>query len=113
MNNKNIKQLTLAYLALILTLSSIPGQSMPPLAILTFDKGIHFIEYGILGVLVGRYLFSVKRSILLGFIFCAIFGAVDESWQLMIPGRFSSVYDWIADVSGSITGLIIAFKVHK
>ncbi len=113
MNSNTIKKIILGYLALILALSSIPAQSMPPLAILTFDKGIHFIEYGILGYLVGRYLYSVNKSILFGILFCALFGAFDETWQFFIPGRISSVYDWIADALGSASGLVLAFKTRK
>ena len=38
----------------ILLLSSIPGESVPSVVGLTWDKSLHFIEYGILGVLLHR-----------------------------------------------------------
>ena len=69
------------------------------------DKVIHLVEYGILGFLLFRAVFSsggisVKLSVMLA-IFCAIvLGALDESYQA-ITGRHPDVYDWLFDCLGA------------
>lgn len=73
------------------------------------DKWLHFIVYGILGVLVARAaelsprrIFAVATVILA----VSIFGALDEAHQAFIPGRFPDVRDWMADTIGGALGAI-------
>ncbi|WP_425619489.1 VanZ family protein [Anatilimnocola sp. NA78] len=51
----------------------------------------------------------------LGFIGCffaiAVYGAVDEITQGLIPGRSPDVFDWIADVGGAALGVGWMFLV--
>ena len=56
---KNRKILLYVYIVLILLLSSIPGESVPSVVGLTWDKSLHFIEYGILGVLLRELIVEV------------------------------------------------------
>ncbi len=69
------------------------------------DKGVHFVEYGVLGALLAhaarvtwphqrlRYLASFWLS-------CAL-GLVDELHQVYVPGRMGDADDLIADATGS------------
>ena len=94
------------YIAVIFGVSSIPGSSLPdsPLPSNT-DKVIHLVEYGILGFLLFRAIFSSGRiplilSVILT-IFCAtVLAALDESYQ-GITGRNPDVYDWFFDCLGA------------
>jgi len=96
-----------AYVALIFTLSAQPYLRIPG----TFeyrDKVAHIIEYGILGFLVWRAARDtwptqkpVNRALIVWLAIMAL-GACDEKFQAFIPGRESSVYDWIADSTGGL-----------
>jgi len=95
------------FLLLIIVGSSIPGKSVPEIVSLSWDKLLHFIEYSILGALGYRaYHNHPNFKIYLMCLFGIMFGYIDESWQKMIPGRFSSHYDVIADGIGVIFGTL-------
>jgi VanZ family protein len=99
----------IAYMLLIWALSSIPIQvdfSRVPLR----DKGVHFVEYGALSVLLTHALrmTAPKRSVILVWAAAALstvlWGAIDEIHQAFVPGRFSDAGDLIADACGAAVG---------
>lgn len=103
----------LLYMALIFAVSSVrlPGLQLPR----GWDKGIHFVEYAVLGLLVR---FAVARTApgwrapaagLLAWAMAAAYGATDELHQAFVPGRVASVYDWLADTLGA--GLAVALTL--
>lgn len=103
-----------AYLLLILAVSSIPGQSLPKLAIFTFDKVLHFFEYAVLGILaiksLPRYsLVWIAGAVLGGM----LFGGLDELWQSLTPGRFSNGWDMLADWIGLWVGFSTTAYLQK
>ncbi|NQV38134.1 MAG: VanZ family protein [Candidatus Marinimicrobia bacterium] len=112
MNVKLFKVATGFYLVLILSLSSIPGHSFPESKLFSHDKVIHLIEYAILGGLIISVTPKTKTMLISAIAFCVLFGAMDEMWQIMIPGRFSSGFDWIADSVGGAIG-IFAVKFFR
>ena len=92
----------------ILAVSSIPGESFPDIELYTLDKVFHFIEYSILGF----FLMKCVRKptwiwILLILIYGILFAGLDEYWQSFIPGRLSSQFDMLADISGIIFGSVL------
>ena len=98
--------LVFVYVALIFTFSAQPGLSVPG----TFeykDKVAHTLEYGGLGVLVYRAAASTwpaapaARRMLLAVLAISLLGALDEKFQAFIPGRDSTIYDWMADTLGA------------
>ncbi len=105
MNIQLVKILTGFYLILILALSSIPGNAFPESRLFSHDKLIHLTEYAILGGLIISAVPKTKKMLYSTILFCMIFGAMDEMWQIMIPGRFSSGFDWIADSVGGVIGI--------
>jgi VanZ family protein len=80
------------------------------------DKVLHFSAYALLAVLSGfvftRREWSVNRHRIFVFIiiFSAAYGVTDELHQSFVPGRDASVYDWLADLAGSVSGAFISFK---
>lgn len=94
-----------AYVALIFVLSAQPGLS-PPLHFQNSDKLAHLLEYGVLGLLLARalrasspgrsWLFTSLLALGLGL----GIGAGDEWFQSFVPGRDSTVFDWLADGTG-------------
>ena len=103
---KNHKLYFYLFLLLVISASSIPGNSVPSVIGLTWDKLLHVAEYSILGWLGYRAYYSAyQKPMVYIIIFGIIFGCIDESWQSMIPGRFPSQYDVFADGIGVICGV--------
>ena len=97
----------LAYITLIFGLSAQPGLH-PPVSFANSDKLGHMLEYGGLGLLLARalrtvfpsrsWLFTTMLALALGL----CIGAGDELFQSLIPGRDSTVFDWLADGIGLV-----------
>jgi VanZ family protein len=98
----------LAWAALIGYLSS-----RPPAVILSehpgLDKPAHFFVFGVLGILV---VFAVSRTglrlrrqaMVLAALLVAMAGLADEAFQLTVPLRTFSLWDWLADAVGGGLG---------
>lgn len=108
----------IAYMAMIFSLSSIHGSSVP-----TFFPGVdkleHLLEYSLFGLLAGRAirftLGPTKRrlaaalgTMALG----AVVGALDELYQRGVPGRSSDVRDWITDVGAVAIAVLATQLIH-
>ena len=93
--------------AVILLSTSIPGPTLPP-GPAGADKIAHFLAYGILGLLALRAALahggSWGRTIALTLAGIAMFAAVDEWHQGLVPGRLPDVADWVADMAGATFG---------
>lgn len=107
------------YAVLIIGLSSIPGSSYPDLKWFSHDKLIHLGEYLIFGILVSRVVvFRTAASgqvFLIALLIAGTFGALDETYQILIPGRDNSYGDWVADVAGAALGssLYLMWKSYR
>ncbi len=102
------------FLALILLGSSLPGDSIPEVVAFTWDKLLHVGEYCILGILGFRaFQNDLSNPVVWISLFGLGFGCIDELWQSMIPGRFTSHYDVIADGIGVICGSITGTFLYK
>jgi len=94
----------LIYALLIFGLSSFSSLSTPELGLSFQDKLYHISEFAIFGFLIYRSLGNWKRlkgyryslSLLIG----AFWGATDELHQYFVPGRDSSLWDFLADLLG-------------
>ena len=95
--------------------SSIGSLKLPDIEFDLADKLVHFIVFGILGILFARGLRNSNIKILEGnylsltMLICITYGASDEIHQYFVPGRHSSWEDWIAD----IFGIIIMVWIYK
>jgi VanZ family protein len=97
-------------MALIFVISSfeleVPGIRHVPLR----DKGIHFLEYAVLGWLCAAASSrtwpsaSAWRTAAFAVFISALWGLSDEIHQAFVPGRSSEVADVIADLFGSMAG---------
>ena len=103
-----------SFLVLILIGSSIPGDALPTALALTWDKLLHVAEYSAMGWLGYRaYHSDLKDPVFVLLVFGVLFGCLDEAWQSMIPGRFPSHYDIIADGIGVILGVFTGSLLYK
>ncbi len=83
------------------------------------DKGVHVVEYAILGWLCTRAAFNTWPSRAVwrigGFAFfvAALWGLTDEIHQAFVPGRVSELWDWAADCIGSALGTVGALGLRR
>ena len=85
MNHNKFRVLLLIYMVFILSLSSLPGESIPKSWLLSFDKLIHLIEYFILGILLMNSMKSISTKMLIVVIpFGIFFGMMDEYLQSLV-----------------------------
>lgn len=75
-------------------------------------KAAHFLEFAVLGVLaqlmVGGLCRSRKRSVLFAVVAGLVIALCDETIQLFVLGRTGQVKDIWLDLSGAISGALIA-----
>ena len=100
----------LLYMALIFVISSfeveVPGIDHFPLR----DKGIHLIEYSVLGWLCASASSrtwpsaSAWRTAAFAVFISVLWGLSDEIHQALVPGRSSEFADVVADLFGSVVG---------
>lgn len=101
----------LAWAAVILVVTSIPGPMFAPVSPYEFpgaDKLVHAALYGVLGWLVGRAAgvpATGRRVALLALIAIAAFAALDEWHQRFMLERSSELLDWLADSLGATCGM--------
>ena len=109
--------LVVAYLALIFGVSSIPQSPLSHACIRVSDKLAHLAEYagfGLLLTLASRStLRRVQRWLLMVIVVLvgAAVGALDETYQMTVPGRASELLDWVADVMGVLIGTCLAMAL--
>lgn len=93
---------------LLTAASQVPGSAFPNYSFLSYDKLLHLSAYIPLGYFVGQaLLLPYAARVVITILFVAIFGVVDEVHQSFVPGRYSSVYDFYADVIGGTIGVLL------
>ena len=105
---------------IILILTLMPGNYIPepPFQLLSIDKVVHLLIFGIQSFLslVALYRASGEKSpplfnILIIMLACCLYGASIEFIQEYVPGRSRSMGDMIANTAGAITGYI-AYRIY-
>lgn len=80
---------------------------------LPWDKAVHACGYACLGL---AYCLWSKRSVwenkwykafAIAWVLAMVYGVTDEFHQSFVPGRESSVLDWVADCVGSFAGCVL------
>jgi len=102
------------WIAIQLTLTSLPGAAIPVSIDHPIDWIGHFGLYAGLGALIARVAalhgWPPRRLILAG-VLISMGAALDELHQLFIPGRDAEFFDWVADTIGAIAGLTIGARL--
>lgn len=93
---------------LIFGLSSIPGPKMPEFAFEIPDKVEHASVFFFLSLFVyrafryqQRYPWLSTYSLLISLALTVVYGALDETHQIFVPGRDPDVFDFLADGTGA------------
>ena len=96
----------------IFILSAQSTLPMPPTPFFSPDKVAHFIAFGALAFALALWfpLASWKahpfRTAFLVVLLTSLYGASDEAHQYFVPGRDTSVGDWVADTLGAIVAVL-------
>lgn len=102
------------WLALQVTLTSLPGKAIPIGLPHPLDWAGHFCLYGGLGALIARAAalrrWPLRRLLWAGVLLSA-WAALDELHQLFIPGRSAEVGDWASDTLGASLGLYVGTRL--
>jgi VanZ family protein len=104
------------WIAIQLTLTSLPGAAMPVSLPHPVDWVGHFCLYAGLGGLIARagaFHQWPRRKLLIAAVLISVGAALDELHQLFIPGRDAEVLDWLSDTLGAVAGLTVGFQLMK
>ncbi|MDX1963329.1 MAG: VanZ family protein [Pirellulales bacterium] len=105
-----LTQFVLTHIALPASLGS--SWNLP----LDEDKVLHFLAYGGLGLIAGAWwswgrMPTLAQFLALGGILIA-YAALDEITQIPV-GRHADVVDWLFDVAGIISGLLVVWLIWR
>ena len=105
-----------AYMGVIWLVSSFEMPALPVGLVPWRDKGVHVVEYGVLGFLLAHACLRTWRGRVAGhaslrigafaILFGVLWGVLDEIHQAFVPGRSADVLDVVADTIGVTLGTI-------
>ena len=97
------------YAATIFTLSSFPLKEGKPLVPIPHgDKLLHFLEFFCFFILSWKALPNRDRMFY-ALLITGIYAGSDEFHQLFVPMRAASIFDWFADFTGGVVGMIVVW----
>jgi VanZ family protein len=100
----------LVYMSIVFYFSS-ESQPLPAVTAHVWDKLLHLIEYGGLGVLLCRALLGEGLGWLAAvagaIVAASLYGASDEWHQSFVPMRDADIHDWVADTLGGMAGAVV------
>lgn len=101
--------LAILYAGLIFYFSSLSTVPLPDYVVSVKDYALHFIEFGVLAVLLILAMFKLKykyeATVIIGFLYAII----DEIHQFFVPGRVFSFTDIMMDWLGIIVVVLIFY----
>lgn len=96
--------------------------SQPPLQILGEIKGLdkvaHFLAFTFLGLLMCALSFKLHprpkiQLFSMPLLIVIVLGILEESYQMLIPGRASELMDLFADTCGALFAILIANRIAQ
>jgi VanZ family protein len=93
--------------------SSTAAEDLPRIAIPHADKLFHLVTYFVFGVLLMRafdhsfFNVGLAKLAVLAIIITLCCAVADELYQRIVPGRWCDLFDFIADMAGSLAGILI------
>ena len=109
----------IAYWILLFIATTIPSDNFSDVLQIG-DKLKHFFAYYILAFLLSLNLHFQEKwkklavsAFIYSFFITTIYGAVDEIHQILVPNRSAEFLDWVADMLGSLSGVISSLVFIK
>ncbi len=98
-------------LVILGVLTHIPTLPKLPINFYEIDKFEHFFAYLFLAFLLFRWMKKInqQKNYLLFFLALSFYAGTDEFFQLFVPGRTASVFDFLAD----FLALLTIFLIYK
>ena len=97
--------LTISWAILILVLTLTPAKHVPKNELFSYDKlghtAIFCVQTLLLMLTFTRSGVTIRKSVLISVVSCAIYGLLIEGIQNFIPGRSMDWIDAVANVAGS------------
>lgn len=97
--------MTLAFLMLL------PQDSFPESELLSYDKLAHIGVYAILSLLLSLSIYQKERKTrtiqTISLTICIVYSSILEILQNFVPGRMFDWYDFLANYTGGLVGVII------
>jgi len=100
------------YWIVLFIATSLPSNKLPEFSL--SDKVLHFSAYFVYGfllfstiILQTRFKKIKAQRILFSIFSVMLYSIIDELHQNFIPGRSAEFWDWVADMSGGVTGIIL------
>ncbi len=106
-------------MSFIFFVSGMSSDELPDVTFYFWDKFLHFIAFGILGIFTYRgfihaeWRFIRINAALLSILLTIIYGATDEIHQSFVPGRYPSFTDWYADAAGAIFFILLYSWIRR
>ncbi|WP_456459839.1 VanZ family protein [Reichenbachiella sp.] len=97
---------------LFATLSPSDGDPLFEIPIPHFDKVAHFGLFMIHAVFVGLSQ-DLRKGLVIGILSGISLGLFTEWMQSYVPGRHTDIYDGLADVCGTLFGLLLVYIVRS
>jgi VanZ family protein len=105
-------------MAIIWIVSSFETPSFPTSLFPMRDKGVHLVEYGVLGFLVAHACLHTfprhprARVAVFAILAGLLWGVLDEIHQAFVPGRSADLLDIVADSIGVTLGTLLRLLAH-
>lgn len=93
-----------------MVISQLPVEHLPPMTLNWWDKAQHALSFFILGML-GLAIYPKNWAQLAFGLLC--YGALMEMLQSLIGWRHGEFLDWVADIFGVLSALIVYFFYHR
>jgi VanZ family protein len=105
------------YWALIFVGTHLPMAPVPSdhSSRIPLDKIAHFSAFGLLGLLLIASIRDIRRPFRVLLTLTAViaaYGMLDELTQKLVPSRSAEFWDWIADMLGGGTGLLVGLAIR-
>ena len=96
----------------IAVLMLLPSDAFPESKLLSYDKLAHIGVFAILSFLLciawlRKKNDHIEKRIIFPLIICLLYGSILEYMQQFVPGRMFDSYDFLANFTGGLVGVII------
>lgn len=111
-NQKNASIASVSWALSLALLMLLPQDSFPESKLFSYDKLAHIAVFALFSFLLGLAWFNTKKrktinTKLIALTMCLVYASLLEYLQRFVPGRMFDWYDFLANFTGGLVGVII------